>query len=380
MAITIKDIKKDSGAGDRTLAAWSTNPAVGDIIVVQYSMFGGTKSPTVPTDTQGNTYTQIGTQSGGANTQIVMYMAKVTTAGATTTTAHGTWTFAGVVAWLISGPFSTNPYSGDFLTAFASTTSVTVGPTTVTAYTGSIFIGGASVAANINLGDPSGYNTEGSNGFTSALHTAAVLLTWSSAEDLQTAYKISSGFETVTWPTSASGAQWAAQVASFSPARVPLPTSVSPTGILTSGGTQITITGTAGSFGSWVTGVTVGGTPATVVVVVNGSTITCTAPAHAAGPVNIVVTGSEGDAAPLAGLTYYVQSSVSITGTGGAVVSGGAGANYSAGGHGTAAKGGASGGGAVAILKVNTGYQPELNGNQWGLHEFTMKPRKEETS
>jgi hypothetical protein len=307
MANTIKDVKKSSGGtGDRALAAFSVNPAVGDVIIVDYAMFG-TKIPSAPTDTQGNTYTLVGTQSGGASTQIVRYMARVTTAGATTVTAHGTWTNVGVVAWLLTGAFSTSPSNGDFLTTFASSTSASVGPTTVVPYPGSIFLASASVANAGNLGDPTGYNTEGVNGFTAAMHTAAVLLDWSANEDLQTAYKLSSAVQSCTWPNSASGNQWATHISSFSPVRIPLPTSVAPTEVQSIGGEQLTITGTAGTFGSWVTGVTVGGVAATNVVVVNDTTITCTSPAHAAGAVNIVVTGSEGDSANLAGLTYSIR-------------------------------------------------------------------------
>jgi hypothetical protein len=66
---------------------------------------------------------------------------------------------------------------------------------------------------------------------------------------------------------------------------------VSPTTGLAAGGAALTISG-AGFTGA--TGVTVGGTAATAVTVVNTNTITCTAPAHAAGAVDVRVTTPKG--------------------------------------------------------------------------------------
>ena len=71
----------------------------------------------------------------------------------------------------------------------------------------------------------------------------------------------------------------------------PVVTNVSPASGLAAGGTAITITG-MGFTGT--TGVTVGGTAATAVVVVNSSTITCTTPAHAVGTVDVRVTTPKG--------------------------------------------------------------------------------------
>jgi IPT/TIG domain len=73
----------------------------------------------------------------------------------------------------------------------------------------------------------------------------------------------------------------------------PAPTvsAVSPTSGPTTGGTQITITGTNFSLGATVT---VGGSNATGVLVNNSTTITATTPAHAAGLVDVVVTNTTG--------------------------------------------------------------------------------------
>src|SRR5205085_10011846 len=67
----------------------------------------------------------------------------------------------------------------------------------------------------------------------------------------------------------------------------PTVTSVNPSNGSTGGGTGVTVAGT-----NFVAGATVtfGGTAATNVVVVSGTQITATTPAHAAGAVNVVVT------------------------------------------------------------------------------------------
>ena len=64
--------------------------------------------------------------------------------------------------------------------------------------------------------------------------------------------------------------------------------SVTPTSGLTTGEEPITITGTGFSGGATPT-VTIGGTPATSVTVINDTTITATTPAHAKGTVDVMV-------------------------------------------------------------------------------------------
>lgn len=78
-------------------------------------------------------------------------------------------------------------------------------------------------------------------------------------------------------------------------------TDVSPTTGPIAGGTQITITGVSFQNGATVT---VGGTAATNVNVVSGTTITATTPAHAAGAVDVVVTVGSTSATRSAAFTY----------------------------------------------------------------------------
>jgi hypothetical protein len=86
--------------------------------------------------------------------------------------------------------------------------------------------------------------------------------------------------------------------AEFVPATI---ASVSPNGGAAAGGTAVTITGT--DFGG-TSGVTFGGTAATNVKVVDNTKITCTAPAHAAGAVSVVVADDSGNVTEANAFTY----------------------------------------------------------------------------
>jgi hypothetical protein len=89
--------------------------------------------------------------------------------------------------------------------------------------------------------------------------------------------------------------QWASLAAA------PEVDSVAPVTGTAAGGTGITISG-SGLIGS--TGVTFGGTAATGFLVVADATITCLTPAHAAGPVAVVVLNPRGNVTVTNGFTY----------------------------------------------------------------------------
>jgi hypothetical protein len=78
-------------------------------------------------------------------------------------------------------------------------------------------------------------------------------------------------------------------------------TSVVPATGPAAGGTDLVITGT--NLGG-VLGVTIGGTAATMVRVLSETKLTCKAPAHAAGAVNVVVTDDSGPVTVTNGYTY----------------------------------------------------------------------------
>lgn len=79
---------------------------------------------------------------------------------------------------------------------------------------------------------------------------------------------------------------------------VPTVTAVSPTGGAAAGGTACTLTG---SNFTGATAVNFGATAATALVVVSSTQITCTAPAHAAGQVDVTVVTPSGTSSPRPG-------------------------------------------------------------------------------
>jgi hypothetical protein len=100
--------------------------------------------------------------------------------------------------------------------------------------------------------------------------------------------------------------------ASSTPA--PTVTSISPNSGTINGGTMVSITGTGFLGGATVS---VGGSAATGVTVVNSASITATTPAHAAGTVNVIVTNSDTQSGTLTqGFTYTTVSNPAPTLTG----------------------------------------------------------------
>jgi hypothetical protein len=85
----------------------------------------------------------------------------------------------------------------------------------------------------------------------------------------------------------------------------PSVTSIAPNGGTTAGGTPVTVSGTG--FVAPAT-LTLGGTAATAVSVVNSTTITATTPAHAAGAVNVVVQSNAQTATLTNGYFYFTPA------------------------------------------------------------------------
>ena len=108
----------------------------------------------------------------------------------------------------------------------------------------------------------------------------------------------------------------------LSSSSIPAPTvtSISPNSGTINGGTAVSIAGTGFLAGATVS---LGGTAATGVTVVNSTSITATTPAHAAGTVNVVVTNSDTQSGTLTlGFTYTAVSNPPPTLTGISPVSG----------------------------------------------------------
>ena len=95
------------------------------------------------------------------------------------------------------------------------------------------------------------------------------------------------------------------------PNPAPTVTSITPNSGTTNGGTAVTIAGTGFLAGATVK---MGGTSATVLAVVNSGLITATAPAHAAGAVDVVVTNTDTKTGTLtSGYTYTAASNPAPT-------------------------------------------------------------------
>jgi hypothetical protein len=149
------------------------------------------------------------------------------------------------------------------------TSGPTVGGTTV-----SITGTGFTAASTVSFGSVAG---------TSVVYTSPTSISAKSPAE-------SSGIVDVT-VTSSGGTSPTSALDKFTFIPVPSVSAVNPTAGPVAGGTSVTITGT-----NFVTGATVafGANPATNVVVVNGSTITCTAPSGTAGTVDVLVTTTNG--------------------------------------------------------------------------------------
>ena len=143
--------------------------------------------------------------------------------------------------------------------------------------------------------------------------------------------------------------------------RVTTPTvnSVSPNNGPATGGTAVTIAGANYAVGATVT---IGGTAATNVVVVNSTTITATTPAHAAGAATVTVTVNSQSGSQTNGFTYITTPTVSSVSPNSGSTAGGTavtitGTNFAAGATVTI-------GGAAATIVVALAPSPPLNGQQ----------------
>jgi len=152
-------------------------------------------------------------------------------------------------------------------------------------------------AAHITVTTP-GSMTERLNAVVGGTSIAQMIFGWA---DEVIATAASTG--TRTWTISYIGSSLPYYGWSFALNPIPAATvtSVTPAVSTTDGGTAVSITGE--NFDSSAT-VTIGGSAATSVVVVSPTTITCITPAHAAGAVDLVVTGASGSDTLTDGITY----------------------------------------------------------------------------
>jgi hypothetical protein len=215
MAIAIKNVVNWTATYGPTTSGSLGSASIGDLVVVLANTVTG---GSVPTDNASNTYSLVsgrtdGTFGGG------MWYSFLTTgnAGLTVTlnSGSGGQECTGI-AWLISGASAYNSDQANNANFSGSNTAWTVGPTTSAPPANSIamFVLATNNVDQTGTADPSGYNTTGSNGFTTGMNTAAHV--YASGAPCITGYKITSATETPS-TTLAVGANWYGVVASFSP-------------------------------------------------------------------------------------------------------------------------------------------------------------------
>jgi hypothetical protein len=273
-------------AATQVTVAYPGAQTIGNLNVVVGGWNDTTATVQSVMDSAGNTYSRaIGPTSGTGLRQSIYYAANIK-GGSNTVTV----TFNQVAQYPDVRILEYQGVSAVDVTAGASGNSGMANSGTATTTTANELIFGAATVATTVTGAGSG--------FTSRIITA---LDGDNAEDQVVT---TTGSYSATAPLSPSGA-WVMQMVAFKAASMspaPTVTGVSPSSGPGAGGTAVSITGT-----NFVTGatVTLGGTGATNVVVVSGTQMTATTPAHAAGAVNVVVTNQDTQTGTLtSGYTY----------------------------------------------------------------------------
>jgi hypothetical protein len=286
-----------------TLKGGTTDPRVEDLagnaLAANLTWSFTTMAPAAPTVTSVSPNT--GTTAGGTNVTITgtnfasgatvtiggTAATNVTVVSATSITATTPPNAAGAVNVVVTNPSGqSGTLTGGYIyaapptvTGIAPTAGTTAGGTSVT-ITGTNFASGATV-------------TIGGTAATNVTVVSATSLTARTPPHAAGVVDV-----VVTNSNGLSGTL----AASYTYSPPPIVTNINPAAGPTAGGMSVTITGTNFAPGATVT---IGGTAATNVTVVSATSITATAPAHAAGAASVVVTNPSGLSGTLAnGYTY----------------------------------------------------------------------------
>jgi hypothetical protein len=165
MAITnraCQQIATTSGS-DPACPIFGANPVTGDTVEVWYSSFAtGGVTHIAPTDSQFNTYTQIGTTQAGAsgNFQLSLWRAENITGGANfVVTGHfAAAVTATVIATCITDTNTPTNYNGDTVAATGTSVNPASGASTPAPAADSYFTAGTSKGANGVATAGSGWN------------------------------------------------------------------------------------------------------------------------------------------------------------------------------------------------------------------------------
>ena len=254
------------------------------------------------TDSKGNIYVRaVGpTVQSGYGSQSVYYAKNIVSAAAGTNSVAVTFasgaTSADIRIVEYAGADPSNPVD---VTAANSGTSASSSSAAVTTTNATDLLFGANLVQTSTSGAGSGFSKR--------------LLTTPDGDIVEDRMVTAMGSYSASAPLSSSG-PWIMQVVAFrTPSggtTPPTVSSVSPNSGTTAGGTAVTIAGTNFAAGATVT---IGGTAATNVAVVNSTTITATTPAGSAGAVTVTVTVSGQSGSLASGFTYVSSLSGSPT-------------------------------------------------------------------
>jgi hypothetical protein len=285
--VTVTNPDAQSGTITNGFTYVSTAPIVGSVTPASGSTLGGT----IVTITGSNFVSGATVTFGGAAaTNVTVATSSSITA---TTPAH----VSGAVNVIVTNPDTENGTLVSGFTYFSTAPTVAsvapnsgpmAGGTSVT-ITGTNFVSGATVA------------------FGSAPATNVTVVDSTSITAATPAHVTGVVSVTVTNPDSQSGTL--TNGFSYISTTAPTVGSVSPPLGTTLGGTSVTVTGT-----NFVPGATlsIGGTAASNVAVVNSTTLTATSPAHAAGVVNVVVTNPNTESGTLTNGFTYVSTAPTV--------------------------------------------------------------------
>ena len=226
MALTIQDVRSGNSGGTNvssfTLPTVNPPPTGSLVVVVMVSVQGSAVVHQAPTDNFSSTYTQLGSTLSVTLNTLTCKLSKWICDGIPTigfglqVTMHTSLvaTQAGVV-WNISDQkIGGQSYNGD-IAALSGTNTAPHSGTSAPAPQGlSIFIGGHSLFNSGTPTEASGWNAVGSNGFTSAMHTAALLSDNVVGQSVFSEYFIAATAQDAAWTLGASDT-WVADVASF---------------------------------------------------------------------------------------------------------------------------------------------------------------------
>ncbi len=252
----------------------------GNLNIIAVGWNDTTSTVSSVTDSRGNAYALAIGPTTGTGLRQSIYYAKNIAAGSNTVTVtfNQAAAYVDIEALEYSGLDTSNPLD-TAAGAAGSGTSANSGSATTSSATDLIF----------GAGMTSTHFAAAGTGFTSRIITNP---DGDIAED-----KTVNSMGSYNAAATATSSNWVMQMAAFRASGGsggnPAPTvgGISPTSGTTAGGTAVTISGTGFLSGATVS---LGGTAASSVSVVNSTTITATAPAHAAGAVNVVVTNTDG--------------------------------------------------------------------------------------